>query len=372
MSIKLKGMTWNHARGIDPLVACSAAWQTQGGAEIQWESRSLQDFESFPVDELARQYDLIIIDHPHVGQITREHCLRPFDPTRLDDIAQGSVGASFDSYHWQGQQWALPVDVATQVMAWRPDRLDTAPKTWEDVLALAQAGKVAIPMRAPHSLMSLYTLCGQLGAYGRVEGPDLFDQAVATRAYGWLQRLVAAVGPACFQDDPIAVFERMAQADSPIACAPLAYGYINYALDGFRPARLHFTDIPALEGSGPVGSALGGTGIAVSAHSQHPEQAAEFALWVAGATTQTKLYALSGGQAGHTRAWEDDAANALCADFYRATRATLDHAWVRPRHDGYMTYQQEAADRLNAGLQQGESGAAVVADLNRLFRRSLG
>ncbi|EJM99699.1 extracellular solute-binding protein [Herbaspirillum sp. YR522] len=371
MSSTLKGMTWNHARGIDPLVAASAAWHANGGSAIDWESRSLQDFETFPVEQLARQYDLIVIDHPHVGQITREHCLQPFDEQRLAGIASGSVGASFESYHWQGQQWALPVDAATQVMAWRADLLARAPATWDEVMALALAKRVAIPMRAPHSLMSLYTLCGQLGAPGRVEGPDLFDAAAATRAYGWLQRLVAQVGPQCFDYDPIAVFELMAQPDCVIACAPLAYGYINYALEGFRPARLHFTDIPSLEGSGPDGSALGGTGLAVSAYSQHIGQATEFALWVAGASAQKDLYARSGGQAGHSAAWDADAPNALSADFYRATRATLDGAWVRPRHDGYMAYQQAASERLNAGLQRGEPGDGVIAELNLMFRESL-
>lgn len=49
------------------------------------------------------------------------------------------------------------------------------------------------------------------------------------------------------------------------ACAPLIFGYANYAADGFRARRILFADIPALGSHGPVGSVLGGTGIAVSA-----------------------------------------------------------------------------------------------------------
>ncbi|MFY9511985.1 MAG: carbohydrate ABC transporter substrate-binding protein, partial [Rubrivivax sp.] len=119
---RLRGMTWDHPRGVDPLVACATLWQQRSGVAIDWERRSLQDFESFPVDELARRYDLIVIDHPHVGQVMRENCLRPFDGAGLAGIADGSVGASYNSYHWQGRQWALPIDAATQVQAWRPDR----------------------------------------------------------------------------------------------------------------------------------------------------------------------------------------------------------------------------------------------------------
>ncbi|TIW79817.1 MAG: carbohydrate ABC transporter substrate-binding protein, partial [Mesorhizobium sp.] len=58
----LKGMTWSHPRGYDPMMACSALWQEKTGVSIEWEKRSLQDFESFPVEELARAYDLIVID----------------------------------------------------------------------------------------------------------------------------------------------------------------------------------------------------------------------------------------------------------------------------------------------------------------------
>src|SRR5690606_452540 len=99
LSIVLRGMTWSHPRGYDPMVATADAWFEKTGIRIEWDKRSLQDFESFPVEQLARRYDLIVIDHPHVGQVTREGCLVPLDvPGRtaaLADIAAGSVGGSF-------------------------------------------------------------------------------------------------------------------------------------------------------------------------------------------------------------------------------------------------------------------------------------
>ena len=70
MSVALKGMTWNHPRGYLPLEAAAREWEARTGVAVNWDKRSLQDFESFPVELLAREYDLIIIDHPHVGQIT--------------------------------------------------------------------------------------------------------------------------------------------------------------------------------------------------------------------------------------------------------------------------------------------------------------
>ena len=72
----------------------------------------------------------------------------------------------------------------------------------------------------------------------------------------------------------------------------------------------------------------------------------------------------------HAAAWEDAAVNAATHDFYQATRRTLEGAWLRPRHDGYMGFQQLASARINEGLLGGHDPSSVVDDLNRLYHRS--
>ncbi|KAB2750523.1 extracellular solute-binding protein [Brucella anthropi] len=371
-TIKLKSMTWSHPRGYDPMVAGAAQWLADKGVEIEWEKRSLQDFETFPVEELARNFDMIVIDHPHVGQITKEGCLLPLDvpgrETELKKLADGSVGQSFPSYNWQGRQWAFPLDAATQVQAWRPDLMDKPAISWGEVLRLARAGKVLLPLRSPHSLMCFYTLVANAGTPCSVEG-ELISVEDGSQAFEQLREIASLVKPECFGMDPIAVFEEMAELESEIACSPLIYGYVNYAMPGFRDRLIRFADIPA-GAAGVAGSALGGTGIAVSAFSKHPEAAIDFAYWIASGDVQKGLYAASNGQPGHADAWEDDIVNSSTSDFYRDTRATLEGAWVRPRHDGYMPFQEAASERINKGLLNNEKAEVVVADLNRLFRES--
>jgi len=185
-----------------------------------------------------------------------------------------------------------------------------------------------------------------------------------------MREVAALVEPACFEMDPIAVSERMAAADSKIVCAPLIYGYVSYGISGFRAHRLAFTDIAAVGSNGPIGSALGGTGIAVSAFSKARDAAVDFAYWVASGEIQRGPYAAAGGQPGHAAGWEDQTVNAATGNFYRDTRATLEGAWVRPRHDGYMAFQQAASDRLLSGITGRHKPAQVVADLISLFRGS--
>lgn len=365
-------MTWNHSRGYDPLVAASATWEARTGQAIAWDQRSLQDFESYPVEELARRYDLIVIDHPHVGQIADSGCLialdTVIDPATLAAIAAGSIGGSYESYGWNGHQWALPVDAAAQVQAWNPACIAAPLTDWRALAALAADGRASLPLRPPHSLMSLFTLCGLTGV---TLAPDdaILLPAGATRAYDLLAALAARIDPAAYDMDPIAMLELMARPGARLAVTPLIYGYVSYAMAGFRPAPIRFADIPALD-HGPAGSTLGGTGMAVSAYAGDPAGAAAFAAWVAGGAVQRDLVARRGGQPGHADAWDADDVNLAASDFYRATRATLDRAWVRPRHKGYMAFQHAASERLNAALRAGEPADRAIAALNRLWRDS--
>jgi multiple sugar transport system substrate-binding protein len=369
-SIVLRGMTWDHPRGYAPLAACSAAWFARTGVRITWARRSLQDFESFPVSELAARHDLIVIDHPHVGQVTRAGCLAPLgDAADCERLAGGSVGASVQSYFWAQRLWALPIDAAAQVQAWRPDRLSAPLADWASVLALAAEGAVLCPLRPPHNLMALFTLCGLAGCPGRVQDGDLLEPRAGQEAYAHLSELFARLDPACLTMDPIAVLERMAAADSPATCAPLIYGYVSYSRSGAHGIPIAFGDLAPLARGGPrCGSVLGGTGIAVSAHSPEREAAMAFARWVADAEAQRGPYLGAGGQPAHRAAWEDPLANRDSLDFFRNTRATLEGAWVRPRHPGYMPFQIAAAQRLNEALATRAPAAALIAAINRLHR----
>jgi multiple sugar transport system substrate-binding protein len=374
-NVTLKGMSWSHPRGYDPLVAAARAWRAERGVEIAWDRRSLQDFEDFPVDDLARRYDVMVIDHPHIGEAASQGSLAPLDePQRAADCARlraASVGPSYASYTWARRQWALPIDAATQVQAVRPDLIEAPPASWREVVALARIRLVECPMRPPHSLMTLYTLAANLGAPCAVEGPDLFDDEIGVRAVEMIRELVGLIDDACYAKDPIDVLEAMAAPDSRIALAPLIYGYVSYARPGFRERLLTFTDIPSAGAAGPIGSALGGAGIAVSAFSQYRAAASDFAFWVASGPVQRGLYADAGGQPAHADAWQDERINVEVGHFYIGTRATLEGAWLRPRHAGYLTFQRAASERLNDGLKAKESASKIIGALNEMFRANL-
>ena len=98
-AIELHGMTWDHSRGYPCMVAVSQRYEElHPHVKIHWEKRSLADFENQPVGELAKRYDMLVIDHPWTGFGAASGVLYPLEdllPAEyLADQATHSTGAS--------------------------------------------------------------------------------------------------------------------------------------------------------------------------------------------------------------------------------------------------------------------------------------
>ena len=190
--IRLRGIAWDHTRGMLPLLATAQRYrELHPTVQIEWHTRSLQAFGDQPIEQLAGQFDLLVIDHPFVGYAARHPVLLPLDrwlpAAFLADQAAGSVGASYASYEMGGHLWALPIDAATPVSAWREDLLDAPPARWSEVLHLARRGHVALPAIPIDSLMHFFMLCTALGA-GLAADPEVF--VPHERGAAALERLV--------------------------------------------------------------------------------------------------------------------------------------------------------------------------------------
>jgi multiple sugar transport system substrate-binding protein len=364
--VTLKGMTWDHARGFDPMVATSKAYGARHpGVEIVWEKRSLQAFADRPIKDMAADYDLMVIDHPHVGEVAPGGWLVALDtvgrPDELAALARQSVGKSHPSYQFDGHQWALAIDAATPVAAYRPDRISAAPDTWDEVLEMARSGQVAFALIPVNALTTFFGMANSLG-YSVAETPHrLLGRAAGEQVLASMMEICALMDPACLDLDPIDILDAMSgNADAP-AYAPFGYGYTNYSRARYRPYPIVFADAPAIGSRGPAGTVLGGTGISVSARSKHPDIAVDYAFFIAGADCQSGLYFSSGGQPANAVAWESSACNASCANFFTNTRKTLETAWVRPRYHGYMGFQDRAGRLIHACLRR-QTGIAATLD----------
>ncbi len=370
VSVTLRGITWNHSRGFTPL-------ELNPGVDIVWEKRSLQAFADQPLDALAASYDLLVLDHPWIGFAARTRVVVPLDELLpadfLEDQRTGAVGASYASYGWNGRQWALAIDAAAPVASFRPDLMEThrlrPPESWEELLELARTGWVVLPAIAIDSLMNFFMLCSTLGEDVCRTRERLVAPEIGAGALQRLRELTRLADRSIFSWNPIQVYHAMTESDSFVYC-PFAYGYSNYARRGYARRPLQFDDLVTLGGR-RLRSTLGGTGLAISAHCSHPRLAARYAQYVASGEIQRTLYVDAGGQPGHRSAWLDEHANSLTADYFRRTLPALDRAFLRPRYDGYVHFQDRAGAAVRDYLVGGGSEKAALARLDALYRESL-
>jgi multiple sugar transport system substrate-binding protein len=368
-NIKLRGITWNHRRAIDPLVNTLSLFRSQHpNIDIQWFSRPLHGFEFTPVVDLARDYDLIVLDHPFTGEIAASSCLLPLDDLLEPQQLTGFVGPSLESYRCAGQLWAIPIDAACQVAVSRADlmaELDrSAPTKWDELMRLGNKAKranlnLAIGLRGVHSLMTFFSLCANLGSPCSIEPQHAFvNREIAHVALGMLQHLVSLCPKECFDWNSIELHEAMTVRDDLVFC-PAVYCYATYAEPDQR-RRLRFHDMPGPRGA--QGSTIGGTGLGISAGSQHPEAAKAYARFAASLPAQHG-FARNHGQPALSAIWEDEEINEQFGGCYRSTRKTIEQSWVRPRYLGYLTFQAKAGDCIEQHLR----GNIAKSDLLNLL-----
>lgn len=376
--IILKGITWGHSRGITPLLAYSQRFnELYPEVEIIWHKRSLQEFADFPIEKLTEQYDLIIIDHPWVGCAAAKGCVLPLEEylskEYLEDQLQNSVGHSHLSYNYNHHQWALAIDAATPVASYRADLFEknktSIPATWDEVIALAKKGRIAVPAIPIDLLMNFYMFCIAYGKAPFLNKEEVIHREIGIEALGTMQQLYSLLDKKMFGYNPIAVAEVMTKTDEYWYC-PFAYCYSNYSRKGYAENILLYADLVEFNGT-KLKSTIGGTGLAVSAFSKNKKEAVEFAAGIVSAECQSTFYVEHGGQPGHRSAWVNDDANHLCNNFFKNVLPAMDNGYVRPRYNGYLHFQDQAGVPLHKFLSAGGDPVEVVKNINSLYRESL-
>lgn len=375
--IELKGIAWNHMRGFVSVVATAQRYEElHPGVRITWEKRSLQAFADASMGKLSADYDLIVMDHPHTALAAETGVLLPLDEylpeAFLVDQAAHSVGSSHASYSHLGHQWTLATDAAAPIATWRPDLMEKRglelPGTWEDVLALAETGQVAVSLFPVDVLMHVYMFCDAMSTPAFAEEGQLAPEASIVAALEALKVLGQFCGPDSFERNPIRTAEHMTQTDEAAYC-PFAYGYSNYSRPRYARSVLKAGGLVRYNGQ-TLRSTLGGAGLAVSSKSKHPDVCADYARFSAAGETQKGIYFDAGGQPGHRAAWTDDQVNAASNNFFRDTLTTLDEAIVRPPYAGYVWFQDEASPVAHAAVKGDLSCAEAARQLNALARES--
>jgi len=362
----LRGMTWDHPRGYDPVVAASEAYARETGIRISWDKRSLQAFADAPILELAETHDFIVLDHPHVGQIAQTGALLPL-PAPQD--AGASLGGSAESYLWNDQCWAYALDAACQMAAYRADLTPPLPTQWEQFLT-GDAGlfRALTPLLPVDAFDMFMTLVAGRGGNLMPVGPQNFVSDDNGLFALDVLRALYRLGPDEQVDmNPIHVLDRLCETDE-FACAPCLFGYVNYARPGFRKNRVSYFDLPLCEGYSRPRAILGGAGIGVSAKTAHPEEAIRFAQWITSPAVQSGVYLANNGQPANRHAWLDQQADPSVAGFFNGGFHTIDNAWTRPRAEWFLDYVDAVCEIMPDFFRKNIPSETFLATLNTLYR----
>ena len=379
----LRGVTWDHARAYDPLAKGLPLFASKHpDYDIEWTRRSLRDFGVQPVEALAEQLDIIVIDHPFCGRAKATGCLldlRPLFPAEFfATLARESVGPATHSYEYGDGVWGLPTDAAAQVASYRPDLLaalgfDGPPQTFAEVIELGETARksgkwLGLPGVQSDAACLVASLAANVGS-PISPGSDCVLQAdVFERTLDYLARLRPLCHPESPNRNPIRTYDAMSSGDD-IVYVPLGFGYTNYSRLGVKKP-IRFTNVA---GPGPdptAGAILGGAGCAISARCRDVEAAVTYLAWLHTPEHQAGSYFENGGQPGLRSAWTSAEDDRKAGGFFSGTLPTLDKAYVRPCFDGFIPAFENMGELVHRYLA-GEGGAPeIIRSSNDVYARA--
>ncbi|HEY0686758.1 MAG TPA: extracellular solute-binding protein [Steroidobacter sp.] len=371
------GLTWDHPRGYNALAAAAARLDpSRDGFALSWQKQPLEGFEAHPIADLCARYDLVVLDHPHVGEAVAAGCLQPlewlFSADEIAALERDTIGPCLSSYRYDGQHWALPLDAATQVMAYRADLIEgAAPSTWDEVIALSKRLPVALSLAGPHAALTFQSIATAFGEPPAHGDPQVFVSHDTGAAVLDVMARIASRSPSIVWTlNPIGMLGHMARSRT-VALCPLIYGYVNYA----RPAHsevaaISFANAPRQTVGGRPGSTLGGTGIGISTRCKPSPELLNHLRWLMSEGAQSCFIPSHEGQPSRRSSWHNGAVNEQWNGFYQQTAETLEKAYVRPRFNGAIAFQTRCSQLIRDGLAEGRPHRAVLDDIQHAFSRA--
>jgi len=372
--IVLKGITWEDPRGYMPLEMASKIYKEKFDVEIHWEKRSLKKFIHQSLLTLANNYDILVIDHPHIGVAPELMCLVPLDTIisadELGTLRNFGAGPSFSSYYYANHQWALPLDIGVQCSVYRPDLLEpNLPTTWEEVFQLAETLKnknkrIGIAFNPSNCICVFLSLAASLGSPVKEENKEFVDQSVGRKVLKQMRIMRDVFHKNSMHWDTVQLLDYMSKHDD-IVYSPMMFGYSNYSRKGYREHELAFSTIPGVKNS-----VFGGAGIAVSYKCHYPMEVVSFIKWLFSSEVQKGIYFENQGQPANIEAWRDFNTNEGTRNFFKNTLDSLERAYVRPYYSGWPLLQEYLGEIIHAHLEKDSDPDLTIKVMQDAYSKS--
>jgi multiple sugar transport system substrate-binding protein len=288
--------------------------------------------------------DIIGMDVIWTAEFAQAGWIKPWTGARAAQVTQGTLPVPIKTATYKGRLWGAPANSNTQLLWYRKDLVKTPPKTWAQMLAmantLAKQGKPHLIEVQGRQYEGLTVWFNSLNASagGSIIGPtgNVTLGPPAVHAATIMKQL--ATGPAA---DPGLSQAQEDQArlgfESGNAAFEVNYPFVWPSAQENAPKifkNMGYAPWPGVDPGKPARVTIGGINFGVGGYTKHANEAFAAVACLRNPAHQ-KLYALKGGLPPTLNALYDDPSLAKPYPFKALIRQQLNSASIRPQSPAY-------------------------------------
>ena len=327
--------------------------------------------------------DVLGLDVTWTAELAKAGWIKEFSGSVKSQVENGTLKTPLDTATYEGKLYGAPDNTNVQLLWYRSDLVPTPPKTWDEMISMAEAlvaegkpGRIVAQGKQYEGLVVLYnTLVNSNGGTILDEnGTKAVVDDKAVEALAALKKLATskAIDPS---------FSNAAEDNARLAMEggsaafQLNWPYV-YAAAQKKPdfaKNFKWAPYPAVSGE-QAKVTVGGINYAVSNYTTHPDESFDAVLCLRSAESQ-KLAALKDGVPPTIEAVYDEPEMAEAYPMRDDIKETLKNASVRPRTPAYQNVStvistilsppasidpQATADRLRRELQDALDSKGVL------------
>lgn len=289
-----------------------------------------------------RDIDIIAMDVIWTAEFAQAGWILPWDGIAADEARNGRLAAPLASATYEGRLWGAPFNTNAQLLWYRTDRVSAPPKTWDELIDMAEAlgdnGRIQAQGERYEGLTVFFVslLASAGGAVLNQAGEVSLEPEPTRRALATMKRLATstAADPALStsrEDQARRGFERGDAAF--MVNYPFVWGSAQRNVPEVA-ARMGWARWPAVVAGRPSRVTVGGLNLGVSAYSRHPRLAFQAAACIASKPNQ-RLAAERAALPPSIEALYDEPGVRKALPFAGLLRAALHDAVQRPQTPVY-------------------------------------
>lgn len=323
--------------------------------------------------------DILQLDVIWTPEFAAAGWLHPLDGFDPDTAA--FFPATIEANSWDGTLYAMPWFVDVGMLYWRTDLLDAAPETIAGLVASAgEAMSDSVPRgfvwqgARYEGLVTVFleVLGGFGGAIMDDGGRVTVDSPEAVRALEWLRSLVERrISPrevlTWHEEEARFAF----QNGTAVFMRNWPYAHTLMGREGSRVSgRFGVAPMPAAPGGEPT-AALGGSQLAISAHSDVPEAAWELIAYLTAPERMLERAEIAGQFPARPGLYDDPRLDAVIAIPAGRAREILEAARPRPVTPIYTQLSELLQIELHRALVGQKSPERALGDAARAMREAI-